>query len=213
MNLPSNWSEVSLSIYRKLTNIPSDLSAQDRTVRVITCFLPHLSKNQIKKLPPYEYYKIVDALQFVSSPVPSKFSKFFTLDNTEFGIIPNLNNLSVGEIIDLEEYVSKGEADLHKIMSVIYRPVVQKDKFSYKVEEYDTDRAEIFASMFDEKLGMDVVSGASLFFSIISTTSILHTTLYSERTLNTTPENLKRILQIGSFMKRKTETSTVNELG
>ena len=47
----------------------------------------------------------------------------FTFNGVEYGFIPNLNEITVGEFIDLDEYIKDGK-QLHKIAAILYRPCV-----------------------------------------------------------------------------------------
>lgn len=58
----------------------------------------------------------------------------------EFGFIPNLDKMTLGEYIDAEKYMSSWE-DMHKAMAVLYRPIVAGNKDFYKIEKYEgTDK-------------------------------------------------------------------------
>ena len=46
-------------------------------------------------------------------------------DQVEFGFIPKLDNISLGEFVDLDTYINNWE-DMHKAMAVVYRPVTLK---------------------------------------------------------------------------------------
>jgi|TARA_R100000455_G_scaffold31216_2_gene23961 hypothetical protein len=58
----------------------------------------------------------------------------------EFGFIPNLDKMSLGEYIDAERYMGDWK-DMHKAMAVLYRPIVAGNKDFYKIEKYEgTDK-------------------------------------------------------------------------
>lgn len=64
------------------------------------------------------------------------FVQRFTMDGVEYGFVPNLDNLSVGEYVDLDEYYKQGVNSAHKVMSILYRPVTKSLGDSYQIEEY-----------------------------------------------------------------------------
>jgi hypothetical protein len=62
--------------------------------------------------------------------------KEFTLNGVKFGMIPDLENISYGEYIDLEENI-KHWSTMHKAMAVLYRPITETKKDKYLIESYE----------------------------------------------------------------------------
>jgi hypothetical protein len=68
--------------------------------------------------------------------------KRFTIRGTdgaliEFGFNPNLRDITFGEYVDLDRYISSW-ADAHKAMAVLYRPVIGARKDMYRIEDYES---------------------------------------------------------------------------
>lgn len=59
----------------------------------------------------------------------------FNFKGREFGFIPNLNDMTVGEYVDIETYQSSPES-IHKLMSILYRPIIKKRGKYYEIEKY-----------------------------------------------------------------------------
>ena len=57
----------------------------------------------------------------------------------KYGMIPNLSSISLGEFVDIEEHCKHSHKNLHKIMSVLYRPIVKEKGTRYSIENYDPD--------------------------------------------------------------------------
>ena len=55
----------------------------------------------------------------------------------KYGFIPNLSEVTIGEYIDIEGYCKKAYDNIHKIMSILYRPIVKETKTRYSVENYN----------------------------------------------------------------------------
>jgi hypothetical protein len=103
----------------------------------------------------YAVGKITDLFK----KIPELVTKF-TLNGTEFGFIPNLNDMSSGEYMDLDGYITDWE-DSHKSMAVLYRPIKQKLGNKYLIDEYEG--SDKFAEqMLDAP--MDVVLSSKVFF-------------------------------------------------
>jgi hypothetical protein len=54
----------------------------------------------------------------------------------EFGFVPKLDEISLGEYIDVEKYISDWET-MHKAIAVLYRPIIAGKKGFYLIEDYD----------------------------------------------------------------------------
>jgi hypothetical protein len=80
----------------------------------------------------------------------------------EFGFIPNLDNITMGEYIDLTNYLGDID-DMHKAMAVLYRPIhpSYEGRESYRISSYEGTAAysEILKDM-----PLDVAIGAKVFF-------------------------------------------------
>ena len=78
----------------------------------------------------------------------------------EYGFVPNLEEMSFGEYIDLDSYLSDMQ-QLHKTVGVLYRPIVKEKGDLYEIEPYKgTDGYADFP--------LDVALGATLFFYRLS---------------------------------------------
>ena len=64
------------------------------------------------------------------------FRHTITIAGQKFGFIPNMEEMSIGEYIDIENYL-KDVQDWHKFMAVCYRPITVNVKDTYEIEEYD----------------------------------------------------------------------------
>ena len=98
--------------------------------------------------------RIAEILQEKPDLVP----RFEILDQ-EFGFIPNLEDMTFGEYVDLDTFISDW-SQMHKTMAVLYRPIKQKIKNKYLIEEYKGDN--YYEAMLHTP--MDVVFGSLLFF-------------------------------------------------
>ena len=57
-------------------------------------------------------------------------------DTIEFGFMPNLDKMTLGEYIDAEKYMSSWET-MHQAMAVFYRPIIAGNKDFHKIEKYE----------------------------------------------------------------------------
>lgn len=83
-----------------------------------------------------------------------------TFRGREYGFVPNLEEMSFGEYIDLDTYLADMDM-LHKTIGVLYRPITKEKGDLYEVEHYNgTDGYSDFP--------LDVALGATLFFYRLS---------------------------------------------
>ena len=78
----------------------------------------------------------------------------------EFGFIPKLDEISFGEFIDLEKYMSDWQT-MHKAMAVLFRPIIHSKKEFYRIDDYGGS-ARYSDVMLD--MPVSVAIGATVFF-------------------------------------------------
>jgi hypothetical protein len=64
-----------------------------------------------------------------------KFQPTFKIGDKEYGFIPNLEEITFGEYVDLENNL-QGWDNYNKAMAVMYRPIKRRIKDKYEIEEY-----------------------------------------------------------------------------
>lgn len=95
----------------------------------------------------------------------------FKMKGVEYGMIPKLDDITLGEYIDLDNNISDWET-MHKAMAVLYRPIKLKKDHRYQIEEYTGEEDAVkFKDM-----PLDVVMGSLVFFWSLSS-ELLQTTL------------------------------------
>ena len=52
------------------------------------------------------------------------------------GFVPKLDDITLGEYVDIESNISDWQKDAHKAMAVLYRPVNFKAKDKYGIAPY-----------------------------------------------------------------------------
>ena len=89
------------------------------------------------------------------------------MHNVEYGFHPNLEAITIGEYADIEQYVQTGlETNMHKIMGVLYRPIVEEKDDIYTIEVYDSDSMKIRAEAFKKMKAKDVQSALVFFWTL-----------------------------------------------
>jgi len=63
------------------------------------------------------------------------FRQRFTLNGIEYGFIPNLEEISFGEFVDLDS--NQKPEDYHKLLSILYRPIEEARGKTYSIRSYE----------------------------------------------------------------------------
>ena len=108
------------------------------------------------KMKATDVYRITAILGEMFEQKP-KLVQRFTMDGVEYGFIPNLDDMSLGEYIDLDTHLSDWQ-NMHLAMAVLYRPIKQKLKHKYLIKDYEAKDQEKMKNM-----PMDAVLSSMLF--------------------------------------------------
>lgn len=133
---------IPLSQYQKYVKIVDDnkenKDQEFLSLKLLNIFCG-ITMKQAYELPISEYESILKHLSGLLSEKSVLQRRFYMTDpkgkKVEFGFIPNLDKMSLGEYIDAEKYISNWE-DMHKAMAVLYRPIVAGNKDFYLIEKY-----------------------------------------------------------------------------
>jgi hypothetical protein len=97
----------------------------------------------------------------------NKLEKYIRIGEKVMGFHPNLEAMSFGEYLDLNQLVSSDFTNnLPKIMSILYRPVVSEFMHNYEIEKYDSNVHIKNADLFRD-VDMAYVNGAMVFFCLL----------------------------------------------
>tara|TARA_R110002167_G_scaffold341429_3_gene549834 strand:- start:5485 stop:6129 length:645 start_codon:yes stop_codon:yes gene_type:complete len=180
--LPTSWDEVSV---RQYTSLMIAIDKEDSTeIELMIKSLEALAdipgglltKAPIKML--REAYKQLGEL---TSTIPNnELSRVIEIDGIEYGFIPDFDELSLGEFVDLDNYLQDGFNNLDKVFAVLYRPVVKRDGIKYTIEDYDLKDIINRRKLFNERMSIDTVYAALVFFCNIGRIHTENTLYYLE---------------------------------
>jgi hypothetical protein len=169
--VPQSLNDITLEQYQKFEAINTDDNSN-------TSFLLHkmveifcdLDLKDIAKIKFTYVQQIINDLNVMFDQEP-KLIPMFNLNGITYGFIPKLDDMTLGEYIDLDNTLSDWQT-MHKAMSVLYRQVTVKKDNRYQIEDYESSKhAEAFKQM-----PLDVVMGCLVFFYNLNN-ELLQTTL------------------------------------
>jgi hypothetical protein len=162
INLPDSWREVSIGSYQEI------VALEGATVIDIISILSDNDPEVIRMMDITSLNKIIDHLAWSNTIPDGVYRPIIQIDGQEYGAIPRLSDLTVGEWLDLEGYLTDTNVNMHKIFAILYRPLIvaynDKDRL---IEEYNTESLNRRAELFKEKALIGDVYGYLLFFSLI----------------------------------------------
>jgi hypothetical protein len=125
--------------------------------------------NQLKDLPLEQVNFVQEYItsQITTNSMKDELHNIFTHNGVEYGLENDWTKLAWGGWVDLEVFASdKIEENIHYLMAVLYRPVIDKKKGKYTIKPYKADDIEDRANEF-LTLPVNYWFGASVFFFII----------------------------------------------
>jgi len=155
--VPDTLSDITLGQYQKYLSITEgseDSSFMDIKMIEIFC---GVKLSETLKMKFADIKAVCDILEQMLLEKPQLIQRF-KMNGVEYGFIPNLEAISMGEFIDLETFLSDWK-EMHRAMAVLYRPVAHKYGDKYTIEEYKETDGEHMKDM-----PMDAVFGCMLFF-------------------------------------------------
>ena len=168
LELPRDINSMKLSEWQKFSKLVDD--NKDSTndfleIKMLEIFAG-LKYKDIHTLPVGTFDEAIEYLNLLfqsKTPLVRRFSMTGTDDATvEFGFIPNLDKITMGEYIDLNNYLDD-PATLHKAMAVLFRPIhpSYNKKESYRISSYEG--SDFFSDLMRD-MPLGIALGAKVFF-------------------------------------------------
>lgn len=155
--VPDTLSDITLGQYQKyLSIVEGNDDASFMDIKMIEIFCG-VKLSETLKMKFADIKAVCDILEQMLLEKPQLVNRF-KMNGVEYGFIPNLEQISMGEFIDLETFLSDWK-QMHRAMAVLYRPIAHKYGEKYNIEEYkETDGEHM------RDIPMDAVFGCMLFF-------------------------------------------------
>ncbi len=172
INVPTSLSEVTLGQYQKFLKIAEDnpegnfLNAK---MIEIFCGIPLSDSYKLKMS---SVVAIIDILNELLSQTPKRVEQF-TMNDVEYGFIPDLDEMSLGEYVDLDGSASDWN-NMHIAMNVLYRRIKIRKSGKYNIVDYNVENPEKMKDM-----PLDAAIGSLFFFYNLGMELSKHTILYS----------------------------------
>ena len=132
--VPNNLSEITLRQYKHFLKIQKKVDDENfLNAKIIEIFC-NIDLKDVMRLKINDTELIVNTLTEMFEQKPNLVTSF-KLNKVNYGFHPQLDDLTLGEYIDLDTFIGDWE-NIEKAMAVLYRPIVNKLKDKYIIEEY-----------------------------------------------------------------------------
>jgi hypothetical protein len=167
---PESWAEITLPQYLEYYKFVKPYEGTDefghKSLQSAALHFCKVPAEYLYKLPEKTFDKVAKCLQDLFIDVDKHpLVKEFAVDETKYGFLPEIDNMTYGEYLDLVSYTSSKDmwSYMPIIMSILYRPITQRVGKLYTIEAYNGTKDERI-ELFKHVLTMDVVFGATAFF-------------------------------------------------
>ncbi len=193
---PTSLSEIPLQSYQKWVKVSQNTNDEELLMHKFVQIFLGLKLSDAVRIKANDIRRFMSSLSTVLKEKP-EFKQTFKYNGIEFGFIPDLENISWGEYMDIEQNLTNWDT-YHIALSVMYRPITKKYKDTYEIMEYKGDTA--FHELF-KMIGLDIAISGSLFFWNLEK-ALLNNILTS---LDQEKKNQSKILM--SFLKDHNSTN------
>ena len=163
LSVPDALSDITLGQYQKYLKIldqnkDDENAAEFINLKTIEIFC-NVDFKDVLKIPLGEAEKVLTIINKAFDEKPD-IIRHFKLLSVDMGFIPNLERISLGEYIDVENNIVDWQT-MHKAMAVLYRPVNFRSKEKYTIAPYEPSD-EVSELM--KEMPLDVAMSSMVFF-------------------------------------------------
>tara|TARA_R110000764_G_scaffold28708_1_gene67584 strand:- start:49 stop:690 length:642 start_codon:yes stop_codon:yes gene_type:complete len=160
-NLIDSWSDVTLEKWIRVMDVETGSKTEQAEETIAA--LSNVPKKLVKELALRDVAIIMGKVAELQSKQDTVLKKVIEIDGVEYGMHPDLSEITLGEYADIETFIKEGlEKKLPELMAVLFRPIKEKNGSAYTIKAYDgeiTIRAEKM-----KKMSAEQVQNALVFF-------------------------------------------------
>jgi hypothetical protein len=163
----NDWSDITVGQYQEMMLVQSD----NQVTKFIECVSIALDcdPQEIRDMPYKEYHKLQQKMSFIGVEPSKDVETIIEVDGVRYGIEPDMSLISAGVFIDAEQFKQDPIVNLHNTLALIYRPIVKESENGiYEIEPHQAKGFERRANLFRDKVSIETVLGATVFFSLLA---------------------------------------------
>jgi hypothetical protein len=126
LTIPTTLDEIPLMHYQKFMEVSKNSTDDEFVAQKMIQIFCGIELNEVVKISFNDMVDLVNHFNKLFSEIP-KLKPTFKIKDLELGIIPNFDKITWEEYIELEAQFKDFDT-FHKAMTVLYRPVIEKNK-------------------------------------------------------------------------------------
>ena len=180
INVPSSLSEIPLKHYQEFLKVQADSNDEEFVAQKMIEIFCGIPLKDVAKMKLTSLNQLITHFTNLFSQKPTFQTRFMVTTDQgelEFGFIPELEHISFGEYVDLENHMISWDT-YHKAMAVMFRPIVKTRKDKYDILPYEPNKD------FQELMKfapLDIVLSSSVFFWTLGNELLQATLSYLEK--------------------------------
>lgn len=206
LTIPTTLNDIKLAQYQKFLSIAKDNEESEFLQQKMVQLFCGIDLKDVAQI---RYKDVAEITANINNlfTKDNQFIQRFKMGGVEFGFIPNLDEMSTGEYMDLDTYITDWDT-MHNAMAVLYRPITNKMGNKYQIEEY---KGSITYADVMRHAPLDVVLGAMVFFYNLGNDLLKSTVNYLEKNQEVqdilTKHNLENVgdgIQVSMLLLKET---------
>ena len=145
ITIPDSLSEVTLDQYQRYLKIQDNNQDEKFLASKMIEIFCGVKLSDTLKMKYADVDGICNILVDMFNEKPQLVTKF-KMKGVEYGFIPKLDDISLGEYIDLDAFLGDWD-NMHRAMAVLYRPIDSKYGDKYSIKDYEAGDGEVMKDM------------------------------------------------------------------
>ena len=134
--LIDSWADVNMETWAKVVSLEAGSKVKEAEETIAA--LSDIPLQLVKSLAIRDVAVIMGKLSELQSESGQSLKKVIEIDGVEYGMHPNLDDITLGEYADIESFIKNGiQNNMPELMAVLFRPIVEKKGDIYAIEAYD----------------------------------------------------------------------------
>jgi hypothetical protein len=158
LRIPTSLNEITLGQYQEFAKLENNTKINPAEIQLkmiqIFCNVSELVARGMRATDIAEICEMLNNMFDTEHQLVSKFK----LNGVDYGFIPELDDMSFGEYMDLDTFIGDND-NIHRAANVLFRPIEFKRGDRYTIKEYDSNTSETA-----KDFPLDAVLGAIVFF-------------------------------------------------
>jgi hypothetical protein len=161
----NDWSDITVGQYQEMMLVETE----NEITKFIECVSIALDcdPQEIRDMPYKDYSLLQQKMAFIGREPQKDVQTIIEVDGVRYGLEPDMTLITAGVFIDAEQFKQDPIVNLHNTLALIYRPITKEVDDEYEIEPHQAKGFEKRSNLFKEKISIEVVLGATLFFSLL----------------------------------------------